>query len=79
MGRRVKLTEEQQEEIRRSGKFNKDLAEEYGVTAITISRIKRRLGGYSFRDSSLGTPVLNPRGEIVGIVEPVNETPTGSN
>jgi hypothetical protein len=70
MGRRVKLTEEQQEEIRRSGKYHKDLAEEYKVSALTISRIKRRLGGYSFRVPDLGVPVLNANGEVIGVQQP---------
>lgn len=54
MGRPMKLTEEQIQDILRSDKSLRDLAKEYGVTAPTISRIKHKYG------KALNSPQTNP-------------------
>lgn len=67
MGRKAKLTEDQIIQfIRLSKRTQKELAKEFGVSLLTIWKVKNFKEAYAIKVE--GTPVLDEHGREVGFV-----------
>ncbi len=68
MGRRVALTPDQVEAIRASTKTLAELKVEYGVSTLTLGKVRRFQGAYKNSVLEFGTPVLDSHGIITNVI-----------
>lgn len=73
MGRHAALTPEQVGMIRNSTARYVDLADTFGVSKLTIVKVRNFQGVYAAKAVKLGTPILDAHGQTIGVT-PHNET-----
>lgn len=69
MGRRKALTDEQVNEIFANPDVpSKEFATKFGVSYVTILKVRKGLGAYAVSDAPVeGTLVLDAHGEVIGL------------
>jgi hypothetical protein len=78
MGRRRIFTDEQVQAIQDDPRHYKDIAREFGVTLLTIGKVKRKEGAYAELPRIPDNPVLDQHGIITNPILPDTFTPDES-